>query len=123
MIFADWSSLRRHGHAEHATPSALPTVCVDRSNGLFLVAQGSPGALAPIHVQKHTSKLLIQCTDDDCLGAMNNSAFKCPSMECSHLFAPMYSIVQNTPQVTSLGLERLSSKNIISATTSDHLNA
>ena len=86
-----------------------------------MVAQGSPGVLAPIHVQKHMMKGLIKCTDRDCQTIMENMEKDWPSMECQHLRATMFPIKMDIRDLTPAGLEHLLQRNIISSTTACNL--
>nr|XP_039269852.1 uncharacterized protein LOC120344622 isoform X3 [Styela clava] len=111
--FRHQSSLRRHAQLKHNATQLLPSVYVDTFNGIYMVAQSDSGPLAPIHVQKHTLKQKIMCTDDDCISIIKAISTVNPGIQCRHLDSISESSILTTNKLQLSSLNRLREFNIL----------
>lgn len=118
--YSQLSSLRRHYRANHQIGSRLPSVCLDPANGIFMVAQGSTGPLAPIHVVMHIMKGLIGCEDQDCLQIFKNIVHQNPGVPCIHINSTQDSEIAEVLQLKNESLENLQDMGIISHSTKEN---
>ena len=91
-----------------------PSICVDKSRGIFLVAKSKSGVIAPIHVQKHVVKNQMYCCDADCRDIIHLTSSINPCIECCHLQAVCHSHFPPHKPPTKEALEKLFNQKVIS---------
>ena len=117
-MFSNVTILRKHTQSVHLkVDGSFPSVCIDVSSGIFMVAYSTHGLIAPIHVQKHVTKQILYCEDNDCQDIMASAVETNPSIECIHLQSVKNAHISQPKHLSLDGLEELFNQKCISSAT------
>ena len=105
---------RSKNHVEEKT---LPSICIDRFKGIFMVAAAHTGLSAPIHVQSHKRLQVKCCSNQACMDIMMNPFSLNPALECVNLKSVVTAKVAKVIDLITANLDCLVNLQLISKNT------
>ena len=94
----------------------LASIAIDTQKGIFFVAKQKSGVVAPIHVQKHVTLQLMQCTDSECNDIIRAAGQHNPGVECEHLQAVSQAYVPDVKPLEERFVNEMLQLQILSST-------